>query len=120
MNKLSTLLLLCWTILFDQIRNTLAGNGVPFNETGQKIYDEDEEGKIIPHRTFLTTVEIVVICVFTVLFVFLLIGLCIYLYCYGCTKAPWCHRGNKDYSQIQLQRERKIGEIWKNGHVQRA
>ena len=72
------------------------------------------------YRTFLTTVEIVVICVFTVLFVFLLIGLCIYLYCYGCTKAPWCQRGNKDYSQIQLQRERKIGEIWKNGHLQRA
>ena len=66
------------------------------------------------YRTFLTTVEIVVICVFTVLFVFLLIGLCIYLCIYGCTKAPWCHRSIKDYSQIQLQRERKIGEIWKN------
>ena len=77
-------------------------------------------------RTFLTTVEIVVICVFTVLLVFFLIGLAIYLYFYGCTKAPWCHRRDKDYSQIQLQRERKIGEIWKvdgrehNGHIERV
>jgi len=120
MAKLSALVLLSLTILFDQIKNSIAGNGETFTENGQKNYEEDEEGKIIPHKTFLTTVEIVVICVFTVLFVFLLIGTCIYLYCYGCTKAPWCHRGNKDYSQIQLQRERKIGEIWKNGHVQRA
>jgi len=120
MAKLSTLLFLCLTILYDQIRYAIAGNGEPFDEMGQRNYEEDEDGKIIPHRTFLTTVEIVVICVFTVLFVFLLIGLCIYLYCYGCTKAPWCTRSIKDYSQIQLQRERKIGEIWKNGHVQRA
>ena len=71
-------------------------------------------------RTFLTTVEIVVICVFTVILVFALIALMIYLYIYGCTKAPWCQRRSKDYSQIQLQRERKIGEIWKNSYVQRV
>ena len=71
-------------------------------------------------RTFLTTVEIVVICVVTVLLVFVLIATCVYVYFYGCTKAPWCPQRNKDYSQIQIQRERKIGEIWKNGHVQRV
>jgi tetrahydromethanopterin S-methyltransferase subunit D len=73
------------------------------------------------YRTFLTTVEIVVICVFTILGVFLLIGLIVYVYYYGWTIPPCCRKGNKDYSQIQLQRERKIGEIWKQqNYVQRA
>merc|ERR1711983_137396 len=120
MRKISAYFLFCFSIFMDQIRWSFAGNGEPFAEKGQKNYEEDEEGKIIPHRTFLTTVEIVVICVFTVLLVFLLIALGVYLYFYGCNKAPWLQRRNKDYTQVQLQRERKIGEIWKNGHVQRA
>ena len=50
MAKLSALLLLCLTILIDQIRNTIAGNGEEFAEKGQRNYEEDEEGKIIPHK----------------------------------------------------------------------
>ena len=50
MAKLSALLLLCLSILFDQIRNTIAGRGEQFGENGQKNYEEDEEGKIVPHK----------------------------------------------------------------------
>ena len=50
MAKLSALVLLSLTILFDQIKNSIAGNGETFTENGQKNYEEDEEGKIIPHK----------------------------------------------------------------------
>jgi hypothetical protein len=82
--------------------------------SGRKNYTEQEEDKLVPHRTFLTTVEITLICVFTVIFVFLMIGLAIYVYKYGWTIPACCKKQNKDYSQVQLQRERKISEIWKN------
>ena len=67
-------------------------------------------------RTFLTTLEITVICVFTVIIVFLIVGLVIYVYFYGWTIPPCCKKRNKDYSKVQLQRERKISEIWKNNY----
>lgn len=165
--SLRAVVLFCLFLFWDQVFQPVLGSE-PFAEKGQKNYERDEEGKIIPHRqvnflsflksealksemlrdsfktsvqfpcffmlwnlfrfdrTFLTTVEIVVICVFTVLFVFFMVGLCIYLYIYGCTKAPWLERRSKDYLQIQMQRERKIGEIWnvdgksENGHVERV
>jgi len=90
----------------------LADRGELFNEKGQKDYSEDEDGKLVPHRTFLNTLEITLICVFTVIAVFLIIGLVIYLYMYGCVRPPCCEKPDKDYQQIQLQRERQIGEIW--------
>jgi len=98
-----------------------AGRGEIFetNKTaglGQKNYEEDEEDKIVPHRTFLTTLEITLICVFTVIIVFLIVGIIIYVYFYGCTMPPCCKKRNKDYSKVQLQRERKISEIWKNNY----
>jgi len=90
----------------------LADRGELFTEKGQKDYSEDEDGKLVPHRTFLNTLEITLICVFTVIAVFLIIGLVIYLYIYGCVRPPCCEKPDKDYQQIQLQRERQIGEIW--------
>ena len=60
--------------------------------------------------------EITLICVFTVIGVFLLVGLIVYVYLYGWTIPECCRRRNKDYSQIQQQRERKIKEIWKSEH----
>lgn len=90
----------------------MADRGELFSENGQKDYTEQEDGKLVPHRTFLNTVEITLICVFTVLAVFLLIGLGVYLYIYGCRRPPCCEPPNKDYMQVQLQRERQIGEIW--------
>ena len=41
-------------------------------------------------RTFLTTVEIVLICVFTVLFVILMALLVVYLCMYGCVLPACC------------------------------
>ena len=38
------------SLLFHQIKDSLAGNGEIFSEKGQKSYEEDEEGKILPHR----------------------------------------------------------------------
>jgi len=98
-----------------------AGRGEIFetNNTagiGQKNYEEEEEDKIVPHRTFLTTLEITLICVFTVIIVFLIVGIIIYVYFYGCTLPPCCQKRDKDYSKVQLQRERKISEIWKNNY----
>ena len=69
-------------------------------------------------RTFLNTVEIVVICVFAVLIVFFLIGLAIYLFIFGCEVAPQLRRPDKDYTKIQLERERKIGELWLHNQSQ--
>merc|ERR1712150_251405 len=98
-----------------------AGRGEIFetNRTaglGQKNYEEQEEDTLVPHRTFLTTLEITLICVFTVIIVFLIVGIVIYVYFYGCTLPPCCKKRNKDYSKVQLQRERKISEIWRNNY----
>ena len=38
------------TFIFQQIRQITAGNGELFGEKGQKNYEDEEEGKIIPHR----------------------------------------------------------------------
>merc|ERR1712032_1047883 len=35
--------------------------------SGLKNYEEEEEGTVLPYRTFLTTVEIIIICVVTVI-----------------------------------------------------
>merc|ERR1711971_399035 len=35
--------------------------------SGLKNYEEEEEGTVLPYRTFLTTVEIIIICVITVI-----------------------------------------------------
>ncbi len=92
------------------------------NVDGQKSYDDEEEGKVLPYRTWLTTTEIVLICVFSVLFLVLLVLCVIYVCCFGwrcpdcCTKC--CHKGRKDvdYTQVRLHRERKIGEIWRTNY----
>ena len=47
-NKALALFLL--GLFLDQFRCISAGNGEPFSEKGQKSYEDDEEGKIIPHR----------------------------------------------------------------------
>merc|ERR1711892_451289 len=54
------------------------------NNSAQRDYQEQEEGKVLPFRTFLTTVEIIIICVSTVLLFILLVLLIIYLCVYGC------------------------------------
>jgi len=87
-------------------------------QSGLKNYEEEEDGKVLPYRTFLTTVEIVLICVFTVLFVIFMSLLTIYLCMYGCVLPACCRRTSKDYTQVQLQRERKISEIWKTNYRQ--
>jgi hypothetical protein len=51
---------------------------------------------------------------------FFQVGLGIYLYYFGCRLPDCCYRQNKDYTQVQLQRERKIGEIWKTNYAPRA
>jgi hypothetical protein len=63
--------------------------------------------------------EIALICVFAVLGL-LLVVLCVtYLFCFGCTCPACCYRTRhkSDYSQVQLHRERKIGEIWKTNYA---
>ena len=80
-------------------------------DSGLKNYEEEEDGKVLPYRcaipinqfynhfplnpripfrTFLTTVEIVVICVFTVLFVIFMALLTVYLCLYGCVLPACC------------------------------
>ena len=77
-------------------------------DSGLKNYEEEEDGKVLPYRcvhvlsdkitfnyahhfrTFLTTVEIVLICVFTVLFVILMALLVVYLCMYGCVLPACC------------------------------
>merc|ERR1719228_1596362 len=81
------------------------------NNSGQRDYQEQEEGKVLPFRTFLTDVEIIVICVATVLVFILLVLLIIYLCVYGCVLPQCCRCESKEYTQVQLQRERKISEI---------
>merc|ERR1712179_319504 len=76
------------------------------NNSGQRDYQELEEGKVLPFRTFLTTVEIIILFI-------LLVLLIIYLCVYGCVLPKCCRRQSKEYSQIQLNREKKISEIWK-------
>jgi len=89
---------------------------VNITETATKSYEEDEEGKLLPYRTFLETWELVVICVSFVILVFLLVLPCIYCCIYGCVAPEWCkccRRRDRSYSQIQQHRDKKIGEIWK-------
>eukprot|EP00090_Calanus_glacialis_P016084 TRINITY_DN25230_c0_g1_i1.p1 TRINITY_DN25230_c0_g1~~TRINITY_DN25230_c0_g1_i1.p1 ORF type:complete len:125 (+),score=29.38 TRINITY_DN25230_c0_g1_i1:86-460(+) len=86
------------------------------NNSAQRDYQEQEEGKVLPFRTFLTDVEIIIICVSTVLIFILLVLLIIYLCVYGCVIPNCCRRENKEYTQVQLHRERKISEIWKTNY----
>merc|ERR1712098_862880 len=84
------------------------------NNSGQRDYQEEEGGKVLPFRTFLTTAEIIIICVATVILFILLVLLIIYLCIYGCVLPQCCRCGeSKEYSQVQLNRERKISEIWR-------
>ena len=50
MNRMSAIILVTFQVLINQITSALAGSGEPFSEKGQKQYEEDEEGKIVPHR----------------------------------------------------------------------
>ena len=50
MNRMSAIILVTFQVLINQITTALAGSGEPFSEKGQKQYEEDEEGKIVPHR----------------------------------------------------------------------
>jgi len=89
---------------------------VNITETATQSYEEDEEGKLVPYRTFLETWEIVLICVCVVLIVFLIMLLCIYVCNYGWVLPACCRRKDKEYSQIEQHRDRKIGEIWKQSY----
>merc|ERR1712032_239324 len=70
--------------------------------SGLKNYEEEEEGTVLPYRTFLTTVEIIIICVVTVIV---------------CVLPECCKRKNKEYTAVMLERERKTTEIWKQNHT---
>ena len=48
--KSCAILLVFLSFIFQQIRRISGGNGEPFGEKGQKNYENEEEGKIIPHR----------------------------------------------------------------------
>jgi len=103
----------------------LAGRGQPHDvvehpDEPQKNYEEDEDGKIVPHRTFLTDVEIALICVFSILFFFALVFLCIWVCLYGWVLPNCCKRNqDSEYQKVQqLHRERKIGEIWTRRNYQ--
>ena len=67
-------------------------------------------------RTFLNTTEIVVICVCTVLLVILITLLVIYVCLFGWVLPACCRREDKEYTQVQLHRERKINEIWNTNY----
>eukprot|EP00092_Neocalanus_flemingeri_P073817 GFUD01091176.1.p1 GENE.GFUD01091176.1~~GFUD01091176.1.p1 ORF type:complete len:123 (+),score=30.34 GFUD01091176.1:90-458(+) len=87
------------------------------NNSAQRDYQKQEEGKVLPFRTFLTTVEIIIICVSTVLLFILLVLLTIYLCVYGCVKPKCCRQNSKEeYTQVQLHRDRKISAIWKTNY----
>merc|ERR1712127_202664 len=62
--------------------------------SGLKNYEEEEEGTVLPYRTFLTTVEVIVICVFTVIIFVLSVLLVIYLCVYGCVIPDCCKSEN--------------------------
>merc|ERR1712010_223683 len=47
--------------------------------SGLKSYEEEEEGTVLPYRTFLTTAEIITICVVTVILFVLFALIVIYL-----------------------------------------
>jgi len=81
--------------------------------SGLKNYEEEEEGTVLPYRTFLTTAEIIVICVFTVIIFVLLVLFIIYLCVYGCVLPKCCKRRNKKYTSVMLERERITSEIWR-------
>merc|ERR1712212_200569 len=85
--------------------------------SGLKNYEEEEEGVVLPYRTFLTTIEIIVICVFTVIIFVLLVLLTIYLCVYGCVLPKCCRRRSKEYTAVMQERERKTTEIWKQSHT---
>ncbi|XP_023325399.1 uncharacterized protein LOC111699070 [Eurytemora carolleeae] len=98
-------------LAFSSVVNCL--EKVNITETATKSYEEEEEGKLLPFRTFLETWEIVVICIAFVVLVFLIALPVIYCCTYGCVVPQCCRRRNEDYSPIQQHRDRKIGEIWK-------
>merc|ERR1712110_199113 len=85
--------------------------------SGLKNYEEEEEGTVLPYRTFLTTVEIIIICVVTVIVFVLSVLLTIYLCVFGCVLPECCKRKNKEYTAVMLERERKTTEIWKQNHT---
>merc|ERR1711963_624267 len=85
--------------------------------SGLKNYEEEEEGTVLPYRTFLTTVEIIIICVVIVIVFVLSVLLVIYLRVYGCVLPKCCERKNKEYTAVMLERERKTTEIWKQNHT---
>ena len=66
--------------------------------------------------------EITIICVFTILLVFLIVFTCIWVYLYGWTCPRCCRRREQnEYQKVQqLHRERKIGEIWSNRNYQNS
>lgn len=110
LQKLPAFLLLAAAALSELVS---CSEQINITETATKSYEEEEEGKLLPYRTFLETWEIVVICVCSVILVFLIVLPCVYVCMYGCVMPQCCRRKRNDYSQIQLHRERKIGEIWK-------
>lgn len=107
-----------------------AGDGEPYDireNYPQKSYDEDEEGKLLPTKTFLNTLEITLLCIFFVVAICCVVFCLLYVYCFGCILPGCCKqcwkrrpcRGRKndeEYTQVELHRERKIGEIWKTNY----
>merc|ERR1712106_1201931 len=102
--------LVCWCRAYETVNSTQIRIE---NNSAQRDYQEQEDGKVLPFRTFLTTVEIIIICVSTVILFILLVLFTIYLCVYGCVLPKCCRRQSKEYTQVQLNRERKISGIWK-------
>jgi len=103
-------------IILSLINGLVGFENLNITETATKSYEEEEEGKIMPFRTFLETWEIVVICVCFVLLVFLIILPCIYVCNYGWVLPKCCRRKRETYSQIEQHREHKTNEIWKQSY----
>jgi len=99
------------------VKQTLAFEKINITETATKSYEEEEEGKIVPHRTFLETWEIVIICVVIVILVFLIVLPIVYVSLFGWVLPACCRRKRNEFSHIQQNREKKIGEIWKQQYT---
>ncbi|CAB4056233.1 unnamed protein product [Lepeophtheirus salmonis] len=85
-SNMSSFFLMSLIVLFMCLSAINAGKGkIYYDEVErQKQYEEEEKGKVAPMRTFLTTWEIALICIFSIIGLFLLIGLLFYLCRYGC------------------------------------
>eukprot|EP00088_Acartia_fossae_P009422 TRINITY_DN14560_c0_g2_i1.p1 TRINITY_DN14560_c0_g2~~TRINITY_DN14560_c0_g2_i1.p1 ORF type:complete len:152 (+),score=15.30 TRINITY_DN14560_c0_g2_i1:30-458(+) len=111
-------ILFALVFISDLVKQCEAVEKINITETATKSYEDEEEGKILPHRTFLETWEIVVICVVCVVFVFLIVLPVVYVCLFGWVLPKCCRRKRNEFTHEQQYRERKIGEIWKHQYTQ--